>query len=67
MKSQRLAGFTLIELIAVVVILGIIAATAVMRFINMRENAKRAVEEYTARAVQSGIVIYSMEEEVEEE
>ena len=38
MRNQK--GFTLIEIIAVLVILGILAAVAVPRFINMQANAR---------------------------
>lgn len=42
MSRKEQAGFTLIELVVVIVILGILAATALPRFINLQDDAGSA-------------------------
>lgn len=53
MKKNQ-AGFTLIELVAVIVILGILAATAVPRFINLQDDANQAAMTGVAAAIEGG-------------
>lgn len=52
MKRQQ-SGFTLIELIAVLVILGILAATAVPKFVNLSDEAQVAATDNIAGAIES--------------
>ena len=53
--NQR--GFTLIELVVVIVILGILAAVAVPKFIDMRVDARRASIASLYGSVQSASVL----------
>lgn len=56
-QQRRDSGFTLIELIIVIVIIGILAGIAIPRFINQTRNARIAALNGMATALNSGVML----------
>lgn len=56
-RLRNQGGFTLIELVIIILVLGILAATAIPRFYDMSAKAKQAAEKGVVGGVRGGIAI----------
>ena len=55
---RKQAGFTIIELVVVVILLGIMAATALPRFMDVTERAHSSVVDGVLGSMQTGTALY---------
>ena len=58
-RNQK--GFTLVELVVVIAILGILAAIAVPRFVNAIDEANVATDAANVKVLQAAVNMYFME------
>lgn len=64
-QTSKQTGFTLIELVIVVVILGLLAATAIPRFLNVTDDAKVATVEGVAGGFATGVGLVRAQWEID--
>jgi prepilin-type N-terminal cleavage/methylation domain-containing protein len=64
-RAQSDSGFTLVELLVVMLILGLLAAIAIPSFFNQRDKARDADAKTQARTAQTAIETYATDNDGE--
>ena len=64
MKMNKFKGFTLVELIIVMVLLGILAAVAIPKMGNTISSSEEATEDAIIAALKSAVEMYAMDQVV---
>ena len=64
MKKNLNSGFTLIELVIIMVILGVLAAVAVPRLGNTIDSSEESAEEAVIGSLRSAVEVYAMDQVV---
>lgn len=62
---QEEQGFTLVELVVVVVILGILAGVGIQQFGNVQERARQSAHEANVKVLTSAAQMYALLEDVQ--
>lgn len=60
-KRAKRRGFTLIELVIVIVILGVLAGVAALSFQNVTKSSKEGVAKANLRALKSAVQVYQVD------
>jgi len=57
-KNRIIAGFTLLELVAIIILTGILCSFGIVKHVDFVKEAKKSTEDSIVGAIRSGITLY---------